>query len=178
MTNADKQELINDLTERVLGAVFEVSNTLGCGFLEKIYEKAMIQELLLRGVRVASQVRFPVRKMHAGYNLRMADAMKSYVEFRDGGYFLTGKRISLSSIVSLYWTGASPEVIQDDYPSLSLEEIHGSLAFYLGNRAAVDKSIDQNLRQFHECVPDLERAQPALFDRLQRARRVLLRTAS
>ena len=61
MMNADEQEIINDLTERVLGAVFEVSNTLGCGFLEMIYENAMIQELLLRGIRVASQVRFPVR---------------------------------------------------------------------------------------------------------------------
>ena len=104
--------------------------------------------------------------------------MKSYVEFRDGGYFLTGKRISLSSIVSLYWTGASPEVIQDDYPSLSLEEVHGSLAFYLGNRAVVDASIEQNLRQFHEAVPDLERVQPALYNRLQRVRRELLRTGS
>ena len=29
------------LTERVLGAVFEVSNTLGSGFLEKVYERAL-----------------------------------------------------------------------------------------------------------------------------------------
>src|SRR6266852_5294636 len=37
--NADKRELINDLPERVLGAVFEVANTLGAGFLEKVYER-------------------------------------------------------------------------------------------------------------------------------------------
>lgn len=30
------------LTERVLGAVFEVSNTLGAGFLEKVYERARL----------------------------------------------------------------------------------------------------------------------------------------
>ena len=29
------------LTEQVLGAVFEVSNTLGAGFLEKVYERAL-----------------------------------------------------------------------------------------------------------------------------------------
>jgi GxxExxY protein len=49
-----------DLTERVLGAVFEVANTLGAGFLEKVYERALLRELRLRGIPVASQVSFPV----------------------------------------------------------------------------------------------------------------------
>jgi len=31
----------DDLTEQVLGAVFEVSNTLGAGFLEKVYQRAL-----------------------------------------------------------------------------------------------------------------------------------------
>ena len=43
------------LTERVLGAIFEVSNTLGCGFLEKVYERALLRELCLRGIRATSQ---------------------------------------------------------------------------------------------------------------------------
>ena len=42
---------LDDLTERVLGAVFEVSNTLGAGFLEKVYERALIRELCLRASR-------------------------------------------------------------------------------------------------------------------------------
>jgi len=33
--NAD---ILDSLTERVLGAIFEVSNTLGAGFLEKVYQ--------------------------------------------------------------------------------------------------------------------------------------------
>jgi GxxExxY protein len=49
--NAD----LNDLTERVLGAVFEVSNTLGAGFLEKVYERALVRELELRGIRASAQ---------------------------------------------------------------------------------------------------------------------------
>jgi hypothetical protein len=32
--NADERGFFDSLTERVLGAVFEFSNTLGCGFLE------------------------------------------------------------------------------------------------------------------------------------------------
>ncbi|HLH18125.1 MAG TPA: GxxExxY protein [Bryobacteraceae bacterium] len=46
---------LDDLTERVLGAVFEVSNTLGAGFLEKVYERALRKELALRGIRAVAQ---------------------------------------------------------------------------------------------------------------------------
>jgi len=46
------------LTERVIGALFEVSNTLGAGFLEKVYERALVAELRLQGMRVAEQAPF------------------------------------------------------------------------------------------------------------------------
>jgi hypothetical protein len=39
--NADKDQL-DWLTERVLEAVFEVTNTLGAGFLEKVYQRALL----------------------------------------------------------------------------------------------------------------------------------------
>src|ERR1700722_2077895 len=48
------------LTERVLSAVFEVSGTLGAGFLEKVYERALLRELGLRGIRATSQASFAV----------------------------------------------------------------------------------------------------------------------
>ena len=48
------------LTEFVLGAAFEVSNTLGAGFLEKVYERALVRELVLRKVVVKAQVKFSV----------------------------------------------------------------------------------------------------------------------
>jgi GxxExxY protein len=58
--NADENELLNLLTERVLGAVFEVSTTFGSGFLEKVYQRALLKELGIRGVRAAAQTSFPV----------------------------------------------------------------------------------------------------------------------
>jgi GxxExxY protein len=53
--NADERGSFDSLTERVLGAVLEVSNTLGAGFLEKIYERALLKELELRGLRAIAQ---------------------------------------------------------------------------------------------------------------------------
>ncbi len=51
----------DSLTERVLGAVFEVSNTLGSGFLEKVYERALLRELAIQGIQAASQASFAVK---------------------------------------------------------------------------------------------------------------------
>jgi GxxExxY protein len=48
------------LTERVIGAVLEVSNTLGAGFLEKVYQRALLTELGLRGIRATAQASFTV----------------------------------------------------------------------------------------------------------------------
>jgi len=45
----------SSLTERVIGAAFEVSNTLGAGFLEKVYERALLFELGVRGIRATPQ---------------------------------------------------------------------------------------------------------------------------
>jgi len=50
------------LTRRVIGAAFEVSNTLGCGFLEKVYENALTSELRSHGLSVAQQV--PIRVVY------------------------------------------------------------------------------------------------------------------
>jgi GxxExxY protein len=58
--NTDERGYFDALTERVLGAVFEVSNTLGAGFLEKVYQRALLYELSLRGIRALAEASFPV----------------------------------------------------------------------------------------------------------------------
>ena len=58
--NADKRGCLDSLTERVLGAVFEVSNALGAGFLEKVYERALLRELGIRGIRAEAEASFSV----------------------------------------------------------------------------------------------------------------------
>ena len=57
-TDAHRSE--TDLTQAVIGSAFEVANVLGAGFLEKVYEPALIRELASRGVNAKSQVSFPV----------------------------------------------------------------------------------------------------------------------
>ena len=47
---------INEITYAINGAVFEVNKVLGSGFLEKVYENALLVELRGRGVKAESQV--------------------------------------------------------------------------------------------------------------------------
>lgn len=43
------------MTEKVIGCAFTVSNTLGCGFLEKVYENALAHELRKAGLKTEQQ---------------------------------------------------------------------------------------------------------------------------
>jgi GxxExxY protein len=47
---------INEITYQIRGAVFEVNRVLGAGFLEKVYENALLVELRERGLKAESQV--------------------------------------------------------------------------------------------------------------------------
>ena len=47
---------LDDITYTIRGAVFEVNKLLGHGFLEKVYENALITELRLKGLKAESQV--------------------------------------------------------------------------------------------------------------------------
>ena len=57
---APQRDSLNALFEEVVGAAYEVSNTLGAGFLEKVYERALAKELSLRGIPVRPQVPYKI----------------------------------------------------------------------------------------------------------------------
>ena len=46
---------IDELTYQIRGSVFEVNRILGRGFLEKVYERALVLELAERGIKAESQ---------------------------------------------------------------------------------------------------------------------------
>ncbi|MEZ5345782.1 MAG: GxxExxY protein [Pyrinomonadaceae bacterium] len=71
---------VNQITEKIIGASFTVSNSLGSGFLEKVYENALAYELRKSGLKVFQQHeievfydRIPVGKYYA--DLLVEDAV-------------------------------------------------------------------------------------------------------
>ncbi len=55
-----KLDKINLITEKIIGCSYTVSNTLGCGFLEKVYENALAHELRKAGFKVLQQYEIDV----------------------------------------------------------------------------------------------------------------------
>ncbi|WP_006749153.1 GxxExxY protein [Thioalkalivibrio paradoxus] len=55
----DEKLVAEDLTYRIRAGIFAVANTLGSGFLEKVYENALAIELRSAGLAVSTQV--PIR---------------------------------------------------------------------------------------------------------------------
>ena len=53
-----------ELTKTIIGCAFKVHNTLGAGFLEKVYENALSHELRKRGLHVVQQA--PIQVTYDG----------------------------------------------------------------------------------------------------------------
>jgi uncharacterized protein (DUF433 family) len=98
----------------------------------------------------------------------------TYVEQRDGGYWIRKTRISLDSIVYAFKRGAAPESIKRSFPLLTLEEIYGAITFYLSHEQEIDSYLSQAETEL-DAESEARNAQaraanPELFDRLERAR--------
>jgi len=46
---------VNTITEKIIGCAYRVSNSLGIGFVEKVYENALAHEIQKSGLKVAQQ---------------------------------------------------------------------------------------------------------------------------
>jgi uncharacterized protein (DUF433 family) len=93
-----------------------------------------------------------------------------YIEQRNGGFYVAGTRVSLDSVVYSLKAGDSPETIRQNFSSLSLEQVYGTIAFYLAHQLEVDANIDEGEAEISSSVPPLNESRPELYARLERAR--------
>jgi uncharacterized protein (DUF433 family) len=98
----------------------------------------------------------------------------NYVERVAGGqYRIAGSRIGLESVVRCYLDGQSPESIQDNFPTLALESIHGSIAFYLRHREEIDRYLNEIAVLYDELQKRSEEENSPLLNRLRAERQNL-----
>ena|SRR5437899_2497703 len=93
-----------------------------------------------------------------------------YIEQRDGGYYIKGKRISLDSVVYAFRRGAPPESIVRSFPLLTLEEVYGAITFYLAHREEIDTYLEREEAEFEEMRQASHREHPEWHEKLDRAR--------
>ena len=82
---------------------------------------------------------------------------KTYVRVDEHEVLRVGNSdVMLDSVVASFQQGASAEMIQQQYPSLSLEEVYGAIAWCLANTEEVSKYLERQA-----AVWDRERAKAA-----------------
>jgi uncharacterized protein (DUF433 family) len=72
-----------------------------------------------------------------------------YIEMRHDVYWINGTRVSLDSVVLAFQKGLSPETIAAEcFPTLSLEQVYGAIAYYLANRPEIDAYLTRSDAEF------------------------------
>lgn len=100
----------------------------------------------------------------------MAVPTSPYIDQSDGALRIAGSRISLSSVVAGFQEGESPEQIVQSFPTLTLAQVYGAIAFYLDNKNLIDEHLAKVDCEFEKLVPPLSQSNPELFARFQVAR--------
>ncbi|HEY7387794.1 MAG TPA: DUF433 domain-containing protein [Bryobacteraceae bacterium] len=96
--------------------------------------------------------------------------MPDYVTRVEGVYRVGNTRVSLDSLVYLFREGMSAESMVESYPALSLEQVHGALAFYLANQKEIDSYLAAGQREAESHHRQSRQTNAELIAKLQRAR--------
>ena len=95
-----------------------------------------------------------------------------YVEQREDVYWIAGTRISLDSVVLAFLQGWSPETIAAEcFPSLTLEQVYGAIAYYLGHRSEIDTYLQQAEAEFVALQQTTRQMDQPFHEKLMQARR-------
>ena len=79
--------------------------------------------------------------------------------------------ISLDSVVYAFLRGESPEGIVESVPSITLEQAYGAIAYYLAHQPIIDDYLKQGKAEFESLREEARRKNPALYAKLDAARR-------
>jgi uncharacterized protein (DUF433 family) len=105
--------------------------------------------------------------------------MQNYVDERDGGYYVAGTRIALSSIVYAFQAGESPDEILRSFPLAGpLVKIYGAITFYLENTEKVDEYLKDVDRRWEALRREYPKSSDSLAKRLREAKEHATQTQS
>jgi uncharacterized protein (DUF433 family) len=90
----------------------------------------------------------------------------------DGTIRISGSRVTLDSVLHAFQQGATAEQIQDSFPSLTLRDIYGAIAYYLEHQEQVEAYLREQTQAAEETRRYIESHQnSASLRRKIRARR-------
>ena len=97
------------------------------------------------------------------------------IQEADGTVRISGSRVTLDTIIGAFQKGATAEQIQDSFPSLSLAQIYGAIAYYLNHEADVETYLRERRAEAESIKHEIESQQDTAGFRARiRARRAQL----
>ena len=100
----------------------------------------------------------------------IGDMAREYVKKVEAVYRVGDTRVSLDSLVYLFREGVSTEGMVESYPALTLEQVHGALAFYLANQKEADAYLAEGQLLAAVQHEESRRANADLIAKIRRAR--------
>ena len=96
---------MNDLTTKIIGAAIEVHKELGPGLLESTYERCLMHELNLCGVKAERQKKQPIcykgLEIEEGYRIDILVEGKIILSFKDMAHLQTNLTLLSSNILRM-----------------------------------------------------------------------------
>ncbi|MGH9618904.1 MAG: DUF433 domain-containing protein [Bryobacteraceae bacterium] len=68
------------------------------------------------------------------------------IERRETGFYIAGSRVPIDRVIWEYRNGEEPETIRSHYPTLSLEQVNGAIAFYQRHKEEVERTMEVRRR--------------------------------
>ncbi|MGH9767470.1 MAG: DUF433 domain-containing protein [Blastocatellia bacterium] len=97
------------------------------------------------------------------------------VQEGDGTVHIIGSRITLDTIIGVYKRGDTPQEIQEGFPSLSMRQIYGTVAYYLEHEAEVEAYLRWRKEEGEAIRRDIESGQDTIGFRERLRNRALER---
>ena len=101
---------------------------------------------------------------------------KEYVEKVSDAYRVVGSRVSLDSVVYCFWNGESPESIVQSFPTLTLEQVYGAIAYYLDHQDEINEYIKEGEGDYEAKREAARKADPMFYQKMAERRRQMKTT--
>ncbi len=95
--------------------------------------------------------------------------LEDYFDFEDPEIIsIKGHRLGIEHVLEQYLAGYSAEQIAQEFPGLTLEQIHATITYYLHNQANVNSYIEQSRARAEHAYQEWAAHPSPLVERLQR----------
>ena len=85
---------------------------------------------------------------------------EEYVTQIEGAYRVVGTRVLLDGVVYSYRFDKSPDSIQRSFPTLTIAQVHGAIAYYLDHDKEIDRYLIEGEREFEKLKRASRKAYP------------------